>query len=482
MTMGLATIIIPLLGAALSLLIRSNATRPFVLPIFSVAHLILTVSALLGAETRGPIAWLVLDPPGRIVLLLVSVLFTVCSFYAVGYLRLRGDRPNRIFCGCLLAFLGMMSFITWTQHLGLMWVAVETTTLSSAPLLYFNRTGRSLEATWKYLLVGSVGIALALLGSLFLGYSALVGGHESSLLFEDLVRSAPGFSKPWLHGAFILLFVGYGTKMGIAPMHTWKPDAYGEAPGLVGALLAGGVTSCAFLAIIRVFHILVAAGEAAFASRILVFMGILSMVVAAAFMVRQRDFKRTLAYSSVEHMGLLVLALGLGPAGAFGAILHMVNNGLVKGVMFLTAGNIHRAYESKLTDEVTGAVRRLPWSGGLFLAGFIAVTGSPPFAPFVSEFAILNAAFGQHRYVVGGLMLVLLLVIFIGMGATVLSVVQGRPSMKAKATPFHDRPLTILPPIVLMVAVVVMGLYVPGPLRAMIEDAVRYLGYAEGTP
>ncbi|CAG1008773.1 NADH-quinone oxidoreductase subunit M [Phycisphaerales bacterium] len=480
--MGLATIIIPLVGAAVALLLRSDMRRPFVLPFFALAHLVATIVALARPEPGGGPRWLALDAPGRIVLLLVSVLFAVCSVYAVAYLRLRKDRPNRIFCACLLAFLGMMSFITWANHLGLMWVAIETTTLSSAPLLYYNRSARSLEAAWKYLLVGSVGIALALLGSLCLGYSSLAGGHESSLLFEDLVREAPGFSKLWLHAAFILLLVGYGTKMGIAPMHTWKPDAYGEAPGLVGALLAGGMTSCAFLAIVRIFHVVVAAGEAAFASRILVFMGLFSMAVAGAFLVRQRDFKRMLAYSSVEHMGILVLALGLGPAGAFGALLHMVNNGLVKGVMFLSAGNIHRAFESKSTDEVSGAMRRLPVSGALFLAGFIAVTGSPPFAPFVSEFTILNAALGQGRYVVGGLMLVFLLVVFIGMGATVLAVVQGKPSGRARRTPFHDRPLTILPPLVLMACVTVFGLFVPPPLRAMIEDVVRFLGYPEVQP
>ncbi len=480
--MGLATIIIPLLGAVIAFLVRSDARRPLLLPVFALAHLAITIISLTGDRSHGPVAWLALDPPGKIVLLLVSILFAVCSFYAVGYLRLRADRPNRVFCGCLLAFLGMMSFIAWSHHLGLMWVAIETSTLSSAPLLYFNRTGRSLEATWKYLLVGSVGIALALLGSFFLGYSSLAGGHESSLLFEDLVSHAADFSKPWLHAAFILLLVGYGTKMGIAPMHTWKPDAYGEAPGLVGALLAGGMTSCAFLAIFRVYHVLLAAGEGPFADRILVAMGILSMAVAGAFMVRQRDFKRMLAYSSVEHMGILILALGLGRAGAFGAMLHLVNNALVKGVMFLSAGNIHRAYRSKSTDEVAGALRRLPWSGALFLAGFIAVTGSPPFAPFVSEFAVLNAAITQQRYLVGGLMLLLLLVIFMGMGATVLAVVQGRPSVQAKGTPFHDSPYTILPPMALMTCVVVLGLYVPGPLLAMIEASVRYLGYPEALP
>src|SRR4030095_7679385 len=147
---------------------------------------------------------------------------------------------------------------------------IEATTLSSAPLLYFNRNPRSLEATWKYLLIGSVGIALALFGSFFLAYSALHGGMHSSLLFEDLVRDAPHLSKPWLHAAFVLLLVGYGTKMGLAPMHTWKPDAYGEAPGLVGALLAGGLTNCAFLALLRFYRICAAAGEAAFVSRTLI--------------------------------------------------------------------------------------------------------------------------------------------------------------------------------------------------------------------
>ena len=149
------------------------------------------------------------------------------------------------------------------------------------------------------------------------------------------------------------------------------------------------------------------------------------MAVAGVFMVRQRDLKRMLAYSSVEHMGILALGLGLGGAGIFGAFLHMLNNGIIKGVMFLSAGNIHRAYDSKYVEDVSGALRRVPWSGALFLAGFFAVTGSPPFGPFVSELSILNAAMEQHRWGVAAAMLGLLLVVFMGMGVTVLGVVQG---------------------------------------------------------
>ena len=202
--------------------------------------------------------------------------------------------------------------------------------------------------------------------------------------------------KSWLEAAFILLLVGYGTKMGLAPMHTWKPDAYGEAPGVVGALLAGVVTNCAFLALLRIHHICQAAGESPYTGRLMIFIGLLSMAVAAVFMVGQRDIKRMLAYSSVEHMGILVIGAGIGGPAMFGALLHMINNGMTKGVLFLSAGNIHRAYGSKTTDEVRGAMSVLPLSGTLFLLGFFAITGSPPFGPFVSEFTILNGALDQR--------------------------------------------------------------------------------------
>ena len=212
----------------------------------------------------------------------------------------------------------MMTLITVAHHLGLMWVAMEATTLAAAPLLYFNRNPRSLEATWKYLLIGSVGIALALLGSFFLAYAALYTGLGTLAALRRSGAQRAALSRPWLHAAFVLLLVGYGTKMGLAPMHTWKPDAYGEAPGLVGTLLAGGLTSCAFLAILRVYQICTAAGEAEFARELLIALGLLSMASPAVFMARQRDFKRMLAYSSVEHMGILVLGIGIGGARCSG--------------------------------------------------------------------------------------------------------------------------------------------------------------------
>jgi len=468
-------ILVPLLFSAAAAAAPSNRWRPWLVPLGGLAHLVLVMLALSVDPVTAFRGWLVLDALGKLVLGFVSVLFFLCSLYAPGYLALRSDRPNRVFCACLLAMLAMMTLVVLSHHLGLMWVAMEATTLATAPLLFFNNNPRSLEATWKYLLIGSVGIALALLGSFFLAYSSLHEGLKSTLLFDDLVTLAPQLSRPWLHAAFVLLLVGYGTKMGLAPMHTWKPDAYGEAPGLVGALLAGGVTSCAFLAILRFFQICRAAHEAEFAREIMIFVGLLSMAVAAVFVVRQRDFKRMLAYSSVEHMGILVLGIGIGGLATFGALLHLLTNGLTKGVLFLSAGNIHRAYDSKLTDDVRGAIRRLPVSGSLFLAGFLAITGSPPGGPFISEFTILNGTISSGKFVVAGLFLMLLAIVFVGMGATVLRVVQGTPSAQAAATDYHDHPQVVVPILVFLGLVLLLGVYIPPPLESLLRNAAAFV-------
>jgi hydrogenase-4 component F len=467
-------VLVPLFGAALAFALPWNRVRPWMLLPTAISHLVVTAWNLRHSVPAAG-GWLMLDAPGRLVLLLLSALFLICSIYSIGYLRYRKDLSNRIFVPCLLSFLAMTTLVTCAHHLGLMWVAMEATTLSTAPLIYFNRTQRSIEATWKYLLVGSVGIAIALLGSFFLAYASLGKGAEPSLLFEQLLQRAPLLDKSWLQAAFVLLLVGYGTKMGLAPMHTWKPDAYGEAPGVVGALLAGGVTNCAFLALLRIYQVCQASGESGYLGRLLILIGLLSMIVAAIFMVGQRDFKRMLAYSSVEHMGILVLGLGIGGPALFGSLLHMINNGFTKGVLFLSAGNIHRAYANKTTDEVRGAIRYLPLSGTVFLLGFFAVTGSPPFGPFVSEFMILNGAFAEHRFIVGAGFLFLLLVIFIGMGRTVLTVVQGRPLPGTKRTEYRDGILMGLPMLLSLGIVLLLGVHIPAPLHAMLVDAVHFL-------
>jgi hydrogenase-4 component F len=263
--------------------------------------------------------------------------------------------------------------------------------------------------------------------------------------------------------------------MGLAPMHTWKPDAYGEAPGLIGALLAGGLTNCAFLALLRVYRVMQAAGEGAFARELFLGFGLLSMAVAAAFMSGQRDLKRMLAYSSVEHMGILVLGVSVGGVAVLGALLHVVNNALTKVVLFLSAGNIHRAYGTKLVDEVSGALRRVPISGAFFLAGFLAITGSPPFGPFISEFMILTGAMTGRHFVAATLFLVFLVIIFIGMGSTVLAVVQGPVSPAGATTAFRDSFWKTVPLLVALAMVVIMGVWIPDLVMGLVVAAARML-------
>ncbi len=471
-------LIMPAVGALIAWLLPDNRRRPLVLPVFAVIHLALVGWVLVDTPPPSPHGWFFLDPIGKLVLYSFSILFAACAWYAVSYLRYRHERSNQILCSALLLCLSAMCLVSISHNLGVLWVALETTSILMAPLVYFNHNARSLEATWKYFLICSVGIAVALLGIFFLAYSTIVAHQDATLLLSSLIDDAPRLNPHWRHTAFIFLLVGFGSKMGLAPMHTWKPDAYGEAPGIVGALLAGGLVNCAFLSLMRVYQIAMATPEAATFQHALVVMGLISMAFAAVFMARQSDFKRMLAYSSVEHVGILTLALGLGKGALFGALFHMVNNCLTKGVLFLSAGNIHRAFGSKNTAVVRGAIRWVPWSGALFLTGFLAITGSPPFAPFVSEFTIVSSAFTTGNYWAGSLFLVFLAIIFIGMALTVLPVVLGAPPdlEPGDARPERDSLVAIMPLLVLMAIMLVFGIWLPPPLREMLTTAAGVLG------
>ncbi len=469
-------VLVPLTGALLAWLIPANARRPLVLPVVATLHLILTIIATTTQSDPVPAeSWISLDAIGKLFLLEISLLFAACAFYSVNYLAYRKERDNRVLCMGMLACLAAMSLATACHHIGLLWLAIETTTLAMAPLVYFNRNARSIEATWKYMLICSVGIALALLGILFLGYSMVVADLPPSLVLTIVQGHATQLPAVWLNGAFVLMLVGYGTKMGLAPMHTWKPDAYGEAPGLVGAMLAGGLANCGFLGLIRIYQICMASGDVNFYRNCLVGMGLFSLAVSAVFLVRQTDFKRMLAYSSVEHMGLFTLSLGLGDTALYGAMLHLIGNGLAKGVLFLSAGNIHRAFASKNREAARGTLKRAPWTGALFLGGFLAMTGSPPFLPFFSEFAIFSSAFEQGHIAAGSVMALLMMIAFLGMTLTVIPVVFGDPPKDRERTKYRDTIQLVGPPLALLVILAVIGLWLPPPLYRLVSDAAMLL-------
>ncbi|NTV53124.1 MAG: NADH dehydrogenase FAD-containing subunit [Candidatus Firestonebacteria bacterium] len=454
------------------------------------AHSALTLRVALVRPVVHTTDWLGLDEAGLLFLTLTSVLFLVVAFYAVYYLRqearsaqtatqpggLFNNTPEAVFVACLLAFLATMTLVVSSRHFGLLWVAIEATTLTSAPLIYFHRHHRSLEATWKYLLLCSVGIAVALLGNFFLAVAAKNGsGQPLALTFGVLTSPDVHLNPPWLKAAFLLILVGFGTKMGLAPMHTWLPDAHSEAPSLVSALLSGALLNCAFLGILRIQQVCAAAGIAAFGQDALIAFGLLSMAVAAVFILGQTDFKRMLAYSSVEHMGILILGLGLGGVGLFGSLLHAINHSLTKCLLFLVAGNILSVYTSKSTADVRGVLQTLPVSGALWLIGFLAITGSPPFGTFVSELLILKAALDGGHLWVAALYLLLLAIIFISMASLVLRMVQGRTS---RPVLIRESWLSVAPAAVLAGLVLALGFYLPPFLSETLHRASVLFGGA----
>jgi hydrogenase-4 component F len=476
---SLLLILVPLAGALLAILWSNDRTRPWLLPAVSLLHTALVFWLFIHPPAVSPGIWLGFDPLARAVLPAVSLLFLVCAAYAVPYLRIRSERPNRVFVALLLVILGLLSAGHQARHLGILWIATEGVTLAAVPLLHFNSTPRAFEATWKYLLIGGTGIALSLLGSFCLGYASLQGGGIGDLTFSALTAQGAGLSRPWVLAAWVLLLVGYGTKMGLAPMHTWKPDAYGEAPGVVGAILAGAVTTVAFTAILRVRSVIGAAGEGASADRTLLVIGLFSMIVAALFLLGTRDFKRMLAYSSVEHMGILSIGAALGTGGVAAALFHVWTNALTKGALFLSAGNIRRAAGSPSMDHVRGMFMITPRSAAIFVAGMFAVTACPPFGPFFSEVQILRAALApEHPHKTATtVFLGCLLFAFFGLTRVVFGITDGRPptAVRTSEKRFAETAEVIAPPLVLLSLSLWLGLFTPVILREAWQAAVAQL-------
>lgn len=460
---SLLLIIVPAVAALVAVLWRDNRRRPLLLPAAALVHTALTWWMFFNPPALAADGWLGFDALARAVLPTVSLLFLVCAFYGVPYLRIRSERDNRMFVAALLAVLALLSAGHQARHLGLLWIFTEGVTLASVPLLHFNGTPRAFEATWKYLLVGGTGIALSLLGSFCLGYASLHGGGLGDLTFTGLIAQGTELSRPWVLIGWLLVLVGYGTKMGLAPMHTWKPEVYGESPGIVGAIMAGGVTSLAFTAILRVRAVVGAAGAGGIADQTLLAIGLFSMLVAALFLLGTPNFKRMLAYSSVEHMGILAIGASLGRVGMFAALFHVWSNSFTKGALFLSAGNIRRAAGSASMDEVRGMAAITPRSAAIFVVGLFAVTAAPPFAPFFSELKIVRAALESGHGLAMALFLGCLLLAFFGMTRVVFAIVDGRPrpASKAAGKRFVETAGVILPPVILLALSLWIGLFSP---------------------
>jgi len=489
-------ILLPTIAGLATLGWSSRVGRRILLVGVAAVHLLLTATLAWNPPPLSEHAWLGVDHAGLLMLVITSLLFLATSIYTAGYLRQEYSRhhhdtsegflfsaqPKAIHIGCMLLFLAAMSGAALSHHFGLYWVFMEATTLASAPLIYFHRHHRSLEATWKYILICSVGIALALLGNFLLAVAAtgMEAGHPT-LVFSSLLAHATLLHPVWLKAAFLFMLVGYGTKMGLAPMHSQLPDADSEAPPAAAALLSGALLNCAFLGIYRIHLLCVANGLGRFSHNLLMFLGLLSIGVAAVFIIRQRDFRRMLAYSSIEHMGIIALGVGLGGIGVFGAALHVICHSLTKASLFMVAGNIFTAYDSKFVADVRGLKRAQPITAVLWLGGFLAITGSPPFATFLSEFTILKAALDGGFYAIGALYLGLLGLIFIGMVNNVIPMTQGIPSKLSAESQSHEPAWSVAPAGILLTLMILLGLWLPRPLNGMLTSMSAHANSLEST-
>ncbi|MDE2150595.1 MAG: hypothetical protein KGJ55_12380 [Gammaproteobacteria bacterium] len=361
--------------------------------------------------------YVVVDPFGAWVDLCTACVYFLASLHAIGYMR-AGGRQRRLpeFYALFALFACTMLIAPLMANVGIYWITIELTTLVSTFLVGWEREPESLEAAWKYIIIVSAGISLALLGTVLLYWcGSLVLGPTYDMTWNQLASVAPRLDPVLLKLSFLLLLIGFGTKVGLAPMHTWLPDAHSEGPAPVSAMLSGALLNTATIGIVRSLFITDAAGVGRLPHAALVVLGVFSVFVGALFIVRQHGIKRLMAYSSVEHMGVIALGFGFGGAlGVFGALYHMLLHSLNKSLMFFGAGNAMHRYASKRIEDLREVLRAFPVTGWLWLGGAVAITGAPPFGLFLSEFSVLRGGFVSPNVWAAWLMLLLLIVIFIG--------------------------------------------------------------------
>jgi hydrogenase-4 component F len=442
-------------------------------------------------DTAG--GWLRLDSLGAVFLLATGLLYAMAAVFSVGYLGADQSRPG--FPGFAKRYYALLNLFGWSMLLvplaadfGTLWVAVELTTIISALLVAIDRTDAALEASWKYVLIASSGLGIALL-SIIVMYATGTHVFGSAYLprFTRFLTHGHDLSRDAVRLAFVLSVVGFGTKVGFVPMHTWLPDAHSEAPAPASALLSGSLLAAAFYAILRFFQVSVAAGQQSFAEHVLIVFGVMSLVAASFFVLRQSNYKRLMAYSSIEHMGIIALGIGFGaPLAVAGALLHVITHASAKGLAFFGAGSLLRGYDTKEVEGVTDAGRKMPWTGPMFLAAALALSGFPLSGVFRSEFEIVSGGFARPQYVGVTLLLVFVNLAFFGIiwhaARMVLSpavdgsVAAGSGSLAGTVLAARERSAWMIVGMLgCLFVVVALGVHLPGDLQALLDSARQRL-------
>ncbi len=496
---ALAILALPLLAAALSAVIPGRRAAPVVTIVCALGALILAaVTAFKSASSAVLVAvphFVSIDGLSALIVLLVTFVGTAAAIYSWGYMARTSvhQLPRlRIYYANYNVFVFAMLAIPLVTDPTLVWIFVELTTLSSALLVSFENTREALEAAWKYVTLSLMGAGIALLGILML-FAAFQAAGGGSFTWDALIAAAPRMPSPLLKTAFLLVVVGFGTKVGLVPLHTWLPDAHSQAPSPVCALLSGIETTSVLYVILRLLPVVNASPSAAVASWMPV-LGLLSVGVAAFLLLQVRDYKRLFAFSTVEHMGIILVAAGLSSRAAhYGAMYQIVSHTLTKSFCFFAAGAAVLTVTTREIAAVHGLIRISPSAAVSLLIGGLAIAGAPPLVVFLSEFSILRAAVGEGRYLTVGLLATFIVIAFFGVLLHINRMVFGRAPPAGEQTlarvaaglphpmPAAQRrsPGRSLPrscALILLLSgalVLVLGLYLPPALQALLSAASR---------
>lgn len=476
-------LVAPLGGAACLLLGRSRWTARVLLAACAVElALVVALAArtLAGGAFTAAGGWLHADGLVALVALIVTGTALPCAWYGTHYMPFVAERdhtdanwaPGR-YEALLLALLACMLLAAVANNLGLMWIAIEGGTLASALLVGYYRRPGAVEAAWKYLVLCSVGIALALLATVLLYYSAgqPLGEGGAALQWTHLRDAALLLDPRFVKLAFLFALAGYGAKAGLAPMHSWLPDAYSQAPTPVAALMSTALLATSLSALLRFFAITAACAGPAWPGGLFALFGVLSMAMAVPFLLVQGEYKRLLAYSSIEHAGLVTLAIGFGtPLAVFGGLFHLLVQSFAKALAFLLAGTLGRGAHSRRMDHFAGVLGASPSLGALLAVAGIGLVGLPPAGTFVSEWLALAGGFASRHGVPARVALAALVVVFLGLTFHWSRMLLGRPR-EGFADPLPPRAQA--PMWLLAAALLVLGVFLPAPVRALLEQAAK---------
>ena len=478
----LALLIVPLAAGITCAIRPAGSARPAaaVTVAAGIACFALVLVLVPAAAHRdlSYLSYLRVDAVSAIFLLATSFLYAAVAVYAVGYTKQHEELYTRRLYAGLNLFAWSMLAAPLMSSLALLWIAVEVTTIISALLVAIEDTDGAAEAAWKYVLIASAGLSLALLGTVFAYYAgSQVLGEHYNLAIQPLVQAGARLPHTPVRLAFLLALLGYGTKVGFFPVHTWLPDAHSEAPTPVSALLSGSLLAVSFYAILRFYQVAAASLGSRFPRDALLAFGVASLLLAALYVFGQRDIKRLLAYSSVEHMGILAVGVSFGaPVALAGVLLHVLAHAAAKGNAFMGAGVFTVKYGSKQISVLRGGLDVLPWSGPLFLLAVLALAAMPPSGIFRSEFQIVYGGLGSGHYVAAAVLVVLVTVAFFGLTASATRMLF---TPAARALSRGEPSIWMVIPVVAGVAILfILGLHPPAELTGLIYRAVAQLGAA----